>query len=81
MPKVAEVAVIGLPDPAMGERCCAVVVARDSADPLGFDEMVAYLRDRRVMPQKLPEQLEHVDALPRNATGKVLKQQLKDRYA
>ncbi len=80
-PKVAEAAAIGLPDPKSGERCCAVVACRDVADPLGFDEMVVFLKQRELMTQKIPEQLEIVDALPRNPTGKVLKQELRSRYA
>jgi acyl-CoA synthetase (AMP-forming)/AMP-acid ligase II len=80
-PKVADVAVIGLPDPASGERCCAVVAPRDAADPLGFDEMAAWLRSRGLMVQKIPEQLETLDALPRNPAGKVQKQELRRRYA
>jgi len=80
-PKVAEVAVIGLPDAKSGERCCAVVVCRDPARPLEFDEMGEFLRDRQLMLQKIPEQLELVDVLPRNPTGKVLKHTLRARFA
>jgi acyl-CoA synthetase (AMP-forming)/AMP-acid ligase II len=79
-PKVLEAAVIGLPDPASGERACAVVACRDEADPLGFEEMVAFLRERQLMVQKLPEQLERLPALPRNPTGKILKQALRKRF-
>jgi cyclohexanecarboxylate-CoA ligase len=78
--KVADVAVIGLPDPALGERCCAVVAPRDATDPLRFEEMVAFLEDSGLMRQKFPERLEVVDALPRNPSGKVLKTELRDRY-
>jgi acyl-CoA synthetase (AMP-forming)/AMP-acid ligase II len=78
-PKVADVAVIGLPDPASGERCCAVVASRDAAAPLGFAEMVEFLRGRGLMLQKIPEQLEPVESLPRNAAGKVQKQLLRER--
>jgi acyl-CoA synthetase (AMP-forming)/AMP-acid ligase II len=74
-PKVTDVAVIGLPDPASGERACAVVVG-----DLEFAEMVGYLKEQGLITRKLPEQLEHVDALPRNATGKVLKFELQDRF-
>lgn len=78
-PKVADVAVIGLPDPALGERCCAVVACRDEA--LGFDEMVAFLSGHKLARQKLPEQLEIVDAVPRNPSGKIEKKALRDRFS
>ncbi len=80
-PKVADVAVVGLPDPERGERCCAVVVCRDAGDPLRFEELVAYLEQHRLMRQKIPEQLEIVDALPRNPSGKVVKRRLQERFA
>jgi non-ribosomal peptide synthetase component E (peptide arylation enzyme) len=80
-PKVADVAVIGLPDPQVGERCCAVVACRDPRDPLLFDEMVAYLSEQGLMRQKLPERLEIVDQVPRNPTGKILKHELRSRFA
>ncbi len=80
-PKVVDVAVIGLPDPETGERCCAVVACKDPHDPIGFVEMQAFLRDQQLMVQKIPERLEIVDALPRNPTGKVLKHELRARFA
>ena len=79
-PQIAEVAVIGLPDPDTGERACAVVVTAADADAVTFDEMAAHCRDNGLMNQKIPEQLEFVDALPRNNTGKILKQDLKARF-
>jgi acyl-CoA synthetase (AMP-forming)/AMP-acid ligase II len=80
-PKVEDVGVIGLPDPASGERVCAVVACKDASDPLGFDEMSEFLRDQGLMLQKVPEQLEIVAELPRNPTGKILKHELRERYA
>jgi cyclohexanecarboxylate-CoA ligase len=81
-PKVADVAVIGLPDRERGERVCAVVEQAPGEAPLEFDEMVEYLRAAGLMVQKIPEQLEIVDELPRNQTlHKVLKSQLRDAYA
>jgi len=78
-PKVADAAVIGLPDPALGERCCAVVACR--AEPLGFEEMVEFLAAQRLARQKIPEQLELVDAVPRNAAGKIEKRALRERFS
>jgi acyl-CoA synthetase (AMP-forming)/AMP-acid ligase II len=78
-PGIADVAVIGLPDGRTGERVCAVVVPeREGTCTLA--ELAEQCRVEGVAPQKWPEQLEHVDVLPRNAMGKILKQQLKDRF-
>ncbi|MEX2538602.1 MAG: AMP-binding protein [Actinomycetota bacterium] len=79
-PKVADVAVIGLPDPAAGERACAVVVTKN-ADAISMDEMRDFLKDLGLRMQAIPEQLEIVDALPRNPAGKVLKQDLRKAYS
>ena len=80
--KVGDVAVIGLPDRARGERVCAVVETAPGADALTFDEMVEHLRATGLMKQKVPEQLEVVDALPRNETlNKVLKYKLREQLA
>lgn len=79
-PRVADVAVIGLPDPARGELVCAIVTAKEGEAALGFDEMVEHFRNARVMTQKIPERLEVVDAIPRNPTGKILKQELRRRF-
>jgi acyl-CoA synthetase (AMP-forming)/AMP-acid ligase II len=80
-PSVAAVAVIGLPDRERGERVCAVVETRPGAAPLDLAGLVAHCRRAGLMTQKIPEQLELVDALPRNATLKVLKHELKARFA
>jgi non-ribosomal peptide synthetase component E (peptide arylation enzyme) len=78
-PKVADVAVIGLPDPALGERCCAVVACK--GDALGFAEMVAFLAGAGLMRQKIPEQLEIIAEVPRNVAGKIQKQLLRERFS
>ena len=78
-PKVAAVAVVGLPDLERGERVCAVVETADGAEPLEADEMVAACTEAGLMRQKIPEQLVAYDGpLPRNATLKVLKFRLRD---
>jgi non-ribosomal peptide synthetase component E (peptide arylation enzyme) len=76
-PKVKEVAVVGWPDPVLGERVCAVVVAQPNQNPV-LTELVNHLREvERVAAFKLPERLVLVDALPRNPLGKVLKRALR----
>jgi acyl-CoA synthetase (AMP-forming)/AMP-acid ligase II len=85
-PNVGDVAVIGLPDPERGERVCAVVEPPADGEHAGtaitFEEMTRYLTDAGIMRQKIPEQLEILDALPRNETlRKVLKYKLRERFA
>jgi cyclohexanecarboxylate-CoA ligase len=75
-PDIEEVAVVGYPDEVLGERACAFVVARG---PLDLEELVSFLRERRVANQKLPERLEVVEALPKTASGKVQKFRLRER--
>jgi cyclohexanecarboxylate-CoA ligase len=80
-PKVGDVAVIGLTDRERGERVCAVVQLAPGAEPLTFDEMKVHLSSAGLMAQKVPEQLELVDALPRNETlNKILKYKLREEY-
>ncbi len=78
-PSVLDAAVIGLPDSNSGERACAVVVCKQGAT-LTLAELVAYLRDHQLSMHKIPEQLELVDSLPRNPSGKVLKRDLRAIY-
>jgi cyclohexanecarboxylate-CoA ligase len=78
-PQIADVAVIGLPDELTGERVCAVVVP-EAGRTITLAQLAAHCRSRGVARQKHPEQLEIVDVLPRNSMGKVLTQQLKDRF-
>jgi cyclohexanecarboxylate-CoA ligase len=78
-PKIAEVAVIGVADPSSGERACAVVVTAGDT-PISFAEMTAHLAAAHLSRHKFPEQLEFVESLPRNPTGKILKRDLRTRY-
>jgi cyclohexanecarboxylate-CoA ligase len=78
-PNVAEIALIGIPDEAVVERVCAVVVPTGEAPDLAG--LVAFLREEGVGELYLPERLEIVDAMPRTATGKIRKVELRERYA
>ena len=76
-PAVASVAVIGYPDREMGERACAFVVPKPG-QTLTFEEMKAFLKEKKISAYKLPERLELVSALPTvGDSGKVDKKVLK----
>ncbi|MFA5885841.1 MAG: AMP-binding protein [Acidimicrobiia bacterium] len=75
LPEVERAAVVGLPDPRLGERACACVVLRPGA-ALDLDTATARLRAAGLATYKLPERLEVMDALPTTASGKVQKHEL-----
>jgi fatty-acyl-CoA synthase len=77
-PVVRELAVIGVRDPEWGEKLVAVVVLREGAV---FDADALRARAKaRLSAAKVPREWHVVDALPRNANGKVLKTQLRERF-
>lgn len=78
-PGVQEVAVVGVPDPILGEKLCACVASRPG-DSVSLQDLTRYLREeQRVAAFKLPEYLLPVPALPRNPVGKILKRELREQ--
>ncbi len=78
-PDIEEVAVIGVPDDQWGEVPMALVVPRAGAH-LTLDELQAFCRDQ-IARFKTPKHLVELEALPRTATGKLLKHELRKQFA
>ena len=76
---IVECAVIGVRDETWGERIVAVVVSRDGI-PLDIGHLDSFVR-QTLAGFKVPSQFHFVSALPRNASGKVLKRDLRDQYS
>ncbi len=77
-PAIADVAIVAMPDPRLGERACAFVVLRGGAQ-LDFDRMQHYLYACQASKHYWPERLEIVTELPRTPSGKVQKFVLRER--
>ena len=80
-PRVAAVAVIGVPDARLGERVCAVLELTDPATPVTVDELRGYLADKELTRQFIPEYVVTVERLPRTPSGKIRKVIVRDEVA
>ena len=79
-PAIAAVAIVAMPDPALGERTCAFVVPA-GAEPPTLADVRRLLRERGIADYKLPDQLEVIERLPLTSVGKIDKNQLRARAA
>jgi acyl-CoA synthetase (AMP-forming)/AMP-acid ligase II len=80
-PRVAEAAVLGVPHPVLGMAVAAAIVPRPGTEPadLATERLRGFLLDRLAR-HELPTRVILVDRLPRNAAGKVLKRELRNRF-
>jgi acyl-CoA synthetase (AMP-forming)/AMP-acid ligase II len=76
-PQVRDVAIVGMPDPVLGERVCAFVVAQ-SGQPPTVEDFQEFLRLRAVAKYKWPERVELLDAMPLGPGGKIQKMKLRE---
>jgi acyl-CoA synthetase (AMP-forming)/AMP-acid ligase II len=73
---VAEAAALGVPDDEFGQRLLGFVVRKPGAE-VGEEDLKAYVK-QNLARYKVPREIRFLDELPRNATGKVLKRELKE---
>ncbi len=75
---VADCAVIGIPSEKWGESIHAVIALKPGSDT-SPDEFIAFCRER-IAHFKCPKSIDFIDELPRNASGKVLKRELREEH-
>jgi cyclohexanecarboxylate-CoA ligase len=75
-PRLADISVVALPDPRLGERACACVITRDDAD-IGLEELTSYLESKSFPRYQWPEFVERFESFPRTPSLKVQKPELR----
>jgi acyl-CoA synthetase (AMP-forming)/AMP-acid ligase II len=79
-PKLASVAIVGIPDPRVQERACACVTLAPGVTEFTFEEMQEFLRGKGLAKQYWPERLEVMDSLPSTPSGKIQKFELRRAF-
>ena len=75
--RIHDCAIVPMPDPVYGEKCCAFISMREPGDTITLQEICEYL-DGKLAKFKWPEHIELRDELPKTNIGKILKSKLKD---
>lgn len=78
--EIRDVAVIGVPDEESGERVCAIIEPSDPESDLQPEDVIMHLSQHGLAKWKLPEQIEFVSELPRNSSGKIRKDVLREKF-
>ena len=78
-PKVLEVAVTGYDDEILGEKVGVVAVIPED-ETISLEEIIDFLKDKKIAKYKMPEDIRVIDMLPKNPVGKVLRRELKDLF-
>ena len=76
-PKIADAAVIGIPDEAAGEVPKAFVVTKEEIDS---NEIIQYIEQTVAPHKRLRGGVQFIDAIPKAASGKILRRELRDKY-
>ena len=76
---VLEASAVGVPDPEWGEAIVAVVALKDGAEATA-EELRTHCRMSELTSIKIPERVEFMDSLPKNAVGKIAKNEIRDRF-
>jgi acyl-CoA synthetase (AMP-forming)/AMP-acid ligase II len=74
-PKVAEAAIVPMPDPVLGEKAC-LFITKAGEDAPSLEELCAFLEAQQVVKNRWPERLEIVEAMPLTPTRKIIKARL-----
>ena len=79
-PAIREAAVIGIPDPEVGEKILAVIALKDEYEGQVTSEDIISWCKSRLAHYKVPREVKIVDELPKSAVGKILKREIRERY-